>query len=187
MARDLDSTFDSDIGGKVVPLALMFYADLPSGEWYGWTGYRELSYDGHIWEPVGGLVEVGDYEESTDSAARGITVKFSHIAEASFADILDGSYWGKAAQVWLATINTTTHEITGRYVWFSGSMDDDEVSVSPDGVEITVKLEHALSDLLRQRLYRWTTEDQKLLYPDTTDTGFDYVYMQQDMEFPWGR
>lgn len=187
MSRDLETNFASGIAQTVVPLAIMLYADLPSGAWYGWSGLRELSYDGQTWEPLGGLVSISDYEESTDSASRGVSVTLSQITDADrLSDILDQSYWGRSAKIWLATLDST-HTPTGRYTIFSGSMDTDDFDLGPDNMTVRVALEHRLSALLRQRLARWTPEDQKRLYPATTDDFFEFVHLQKDLELPWAR
>ena len=50
---------------------------------------------------------------------------------------------------------------------------------------ISVSIESRLIDLERPRIWRYTSEDQKRVYP--TDKGFDFVNDLQSKQIIWGR
>lgn len=187
MSRSLDSNFLSAIQGEAVSLAVLFYADLPTTAWRGWTGYQNLSHDSQTWEAMGGLTSISAFKESPSQPAEGITVTFAGVDASRLGDLTDASYWGCAAEVILAAVNFEIGAVVGAMTWFSGHLDSDQVTLGAESVSIVVGLEHRLRDLRRKRAFRLTPEDQKLLYPSTTDKAFDYVHELKDKTLPWGR
>lgn len=186
MSRSLETEFQDAIEAPVAKYAFFFEVDLPSGTWRGWTGYNQVTFKGETWDPVPGLLEVEGYEESVDSAAKGVSFTFLVQDATKMADVYSGAYWGRAAKIWLASLDSVGLP-EAWFPWFVGNIDTD--TVEADGEQRIVKfdLEHRLSDLLRKRVWRYTPEDQKLLYPGTTDKGLDFAASVEDVELPWGQ
>ena len=175
---------DSVEAGDIRP-ALLFYADLPTAEWFSWTGGFPLPFDGETWEPVGDLVSVSSYEESKDSAARGISVKLKYVDLTRLTDIFSGAYHGRTAIVYFATFDTDWNITEDPVVWFSGRMDKDKIVSSAGNWSLSMTCEHRLADLRRNRIWRYTPEDQLILNPGV-DTSQDYAHTLIDSQLSWG-
>lgn len=182
----LSPAFVSAIKASHIRLALLLRADLPAGVWYGWTGAFPLTYDGHEWEAVGPLISIGPYEEALDTAAKGVAVEFHRIDSNRLTDILSGGFYGREATMWLALFDASW-SIIDKYTWFAGRLDKDSISIGADGYRLSLQAEHRLADLLRARVWRYTSEDQALLHPATTDTAYRYAHTLKDSKFSWGK
>lgn len=185
MARTLDSGFATDIALDLNRVALLIQADLPSGVTRLWTGPKSLSYDSQTWQPVPGILRVGSPAESLDTAAPSLTLEFSLPDGAQLDDILDGTYWGAEIKTWLVTLDDDL-AVTGIQPWFFGYLDSDEIDIKPGETRLNITAGNRLADQVRQRKYRYTAADQKALYPDTVDKGFEFVQSQQELELSWG-
>jgi hypothetical protein len=90
---------------------------------------------------------------------------------------------GAPAKLWFGCLSQGT--IVGApYLLFSGTMDLPTVSVGVDTISITLALETRMLDLSRATNRRYTSADQRLLYP--TDTGFSWVEQLNDLALRWG-
>ena len=185
MARTLDSGFSTAIQADSHRLALLIYADLPSGAARLWTGPTSLSYDSQTWLPVPGIVSVGTSGESLDTAAPNLELGFSLPDTTQLEDILDGTYWGAEVKTWVVTLDDNL-AVNGIQPWFFGYLDSDEIDIAPGEVKLTLTAGNRLADQLRQRKYRYTAADQKALYPDTVDKGLEFVQSQQELTLSWG-
>ena len=70
------------------------------------------------------------------------------------------------------------------YAIFQGQMDLMTISDGGDTATIKLTAESRLIDLDRSRERRFTSEDQKIEFPD--DKGLEYVDDLQDKEIVWG-
>tara|TARA_R110000824_G_scaffold24195_2_gene85578 strand:- start:3197 stop:4138 length:942 start_codon:yes stop_codon:yes gene_type:complete len=67
---------------------------------------------------------------------------------------------------------------------FKGLMDKMDISDNGDTCTVALKCENFLARLLEVKVRRYTTEDQKVDYPN--DKGLDFVVAIQDQEIAWG-
>jgi hypothetical protein len=70
------------------------------------------------------------------------------------------------------------------YTVFKGLMDKMDIADSGESCTVSLKCENFLARLLEHKVRRYTSEDQKLDYPD--DEGLDFVSAIQDKEIAWG-
>ena len=75
--------------------------------------------------------------------------------------------------------------IADPFLCFAGRLDVPDMVIGGERMTIAVAYESRLIDLDRARERRYTSEDQKIDYPD--DLGFDFVPALQDMQIVWGR
>jgi len=68
---------------------------------------------------------------------------------------------------------------------FSGRMDTMSIKDSGDTANISLTAESRLIDLERSRERRYTSEDQKIDYPN--DKGLEFIADLQNQEIVWGR
>ena len=185
--RILDPDTTAALGEGVVRLAVLAYADFPSGPVRIWSGIGTLYADGHEWAGVGGLLSIEDVTETVDSAQSGMAVKLSGMPSALFTSVTLGDYQNRRASVMLAVFDPAGDLIGSLVYLFRGLMDSDAVRDDGSEVSVTMTLESALSDQLRPRVYRYTHEDQQTLYPDEEDKGLEFVAALQSLQLNWGK
>ena len=71
------------------------------------------------------------------------------------------------------------------YQAFKGLMDTMQIAESGVSARITLTLENRLILLERARTLRFTSEDQKTLFPG--DLGLDFIDDIQDRTIEWGK
>jgi hypothetical protein len=77
------------------------------------TGAQDLSWGGFQWEAVGGLLEMGGVEETSDSRAQGVDVKLSGVDQTVLAVLLTSQYRGRTVTIWRAHLDDTTGQFVG--------------------------------------------------------------------------
>ncbi len=184
--RELQTETKAAISESVVRMALLAYADFPSGAIRIWTGIGTLYADGYEWQGVGSLLAVEDITETTDSAQNGLAVRLSGIPSELFNNIELANYQNREASLSMIVFDEDSQTIAAPEVLFSGLMDSDSVSDNGAEVSVTIMLESVLSDHLRPRVYRYTHEDQQTLYPDANDKGLEFVAALKQVQIRWG-
>lgn len=182
--RDLDATLASAVTDDVFYAALFLEGEFSTGTGRWWTGLGEFSWNGYTWLGVGGLLSISPIDEGTDVKARGFDVTLSGQKSENIALALSACRQGNVGRIWLGAL-TAAGALNGTpYLLRQGKLDvagcdgdDGETAV------IRVSYEDELIDLERSREYRWTTESQRLFYPD--DLGFEFVPALQDSVDLW--
>jgi hypothetical protein len=163
----------------------LFYAvklEFDSGDVNLWNGTFDTVINGDTYIGAGQLLAVSDIEETSEIAARGMTVTLDGLDSSIITDALTENYTGRPASLLFGTINSGTFSA---YTLFKGRMDVMTITEGADSARVTLTVENNIIDLSRPRVYRYTSEEQKLLYP--SDYGLDYVADLQDKQIFWGR
>ena len=149
-----------------------------------WSGYGTITYAGTGYLGIGTLGTISPVEETTDLAARGITMQLSGVPTALIAVALAENYQGKACEIYFGALDSSGVLVTSPIKVFSGRMD--VMSINDDGQNATIGMtaENKLVDFRRPREVRYTDEEQKALYP--TDKGLEFVNAIQEKEIYWG-
>lgn len=184
--RDLQPENKAAMSESVVRMALLAYADFPSGPVRIWTGLGMLYADGHEWLGVGDLLAVEDITETTDSAQNGLAVRLSGIPSHIYDNLELADYQNREASLSMVVFDEDCQPIGPAEVLFSGLMDSDTVKDNGSEVSVTIMLESVLSDHLRPRVYRYTHEDQQTRYPDANDKGLEFVAALKQVQIRWG-
>ncbi|MES2706069.1 MAG: hypothetical protein V4726_05635 [Verrucomicrobiota bacterium] len=185
--RPLDPITKAALGESAVRLALLVYADFPSGPVYIWSGFGSLFAEGQDWTGVGNLLAVEDITETTDSAQSGMAVRLSGIPSEIFTSITLGNYQNRRADVSLIVFDADGDPAGAPYPLFRGLMDSDTVRDSGAEVSVTISLESVMSDQLRPRIFRYTHEDQQTRHPGAGDKGLEFVAALQNLQLRWGQ
>jgi hypothetical protein len=157
-----------------------------------WTGYGEISFvnfDGNTvtFYGTGELLEYSAIQETADIAATGMQLKLNGVSSDAISLALNEDYQGNKARIYfgVCTNTATGRTINGTpYKVFEGKMDVIEINDTGETSTLTLNIENRLIDLERQRLRRYTSEDQYELYG--ADKGFDFVPKLQDDKISWG-
>lgn len=77
------------------------------------TGAQDLSWNSTTWEAVGGLLEFGGVQETSDGKGQGVDVKLSGVDQSLLAILLGAKYRGRYAMIWRAYLDQTTGQFVG--------------------------------------------------------------------------
>ena len=177
--RTAPTGFDADSLAPFLAIELEF----DSGAVRLWNGYGEITIDSDTYTGAGSLLAVSSVEETGEIAARGVTMTLTGISSDLISVALSENYQNRAARVYIGTI--ASDDSISSYQLFGGRLDVMNIEESGETATISVTAENRLIDLERPRARRYTSEDQKSLYPG--DLGLDYVNELQDKTLDWGK
>lgn len=183
MSRGINPTTLAALGQKVVPLAVMVDITLSSGVMYLWTGYGSITYSGNTYVGLGNLTSIGNSSEASVVIAQGLTLTLSGIGT-DISEALTDITQGQPVYVYLAVLsgNSIVGEPFATYV---GQTDAVSIIDDPDGTcSVTVEVENRLTQLQRNRAYRWTSAQMQQLNP--SEQGFIYTANLSDYVALWG-
>ena len=183
MSRDLTTDMRAQvIAGTLIPI--VFY----EGEYAAdtvrlWTGVGSITWDGHTWLGMGGIISIGAIQETTKTEATGFTISVTGESSANVSRALASCRRNKPGKLWLGALTDAGAVVADPIEMRAGKFSHPEVG--DDGVSATITVTYAdeLTDLGRPRERRYTSEDQARTYPD--DKGFDFVPMLQDIVIAW--
>ena len=158
---------------------------------YLWTGYGTLTYNGTGYLGLGTLGTISPVQETTDLAARGITMQLSGVPTALVYDALEEDYQGRACSIMFGALSPTAGLISSPITVFSGRMDVMQISDDGQSSLITMNAENKLIDFKRTREIQYTDEDQQTLFPTYAsitlpDLGLEFVNAIQEKTIFWG-
>ncbi len=182
------------INRGVVHPAIFVYADFPSGAKRVWTGIGDqylMSEDSSAagtYQGIGSAISFETVVETTDTAAKGISIMVSGLDSDFAAKLVAERYQGRPAVLFLGFWNPDTGLLVEmpEPLW-RGKMDYDDFNDSKSKADLKIICSHRLSDILRKREFRYTDRDQQLLYPGQGDTGLSHMNAIQDTTITWGR
>lgn len=178
----MSRTIPTDFTATEVSLFLAVKMEFNGGDVLLWNGYEDVSISGETYIGAGDLLSISDVEETGEIAARGISVQLNGLDPAIVAVALGDNYQNRPVTVLFGAIESGVFTTT---TLFRGRMDVLTINESANTAIIELTAENRLIDLSRPRTYRYTSEDQKLNYPN--DKGLDYVADLQDKQLFWGR
>lgn len=152
---------------------------------YLWNGYGNLVYNSTTYLGLGTFGTISPVQETTDLAARGISMKLSGVPTASVAIALTENYQGRECSIMFGALSPTAGTLISSPVTvFSGRMDVMQISDDGHSAEIIVTAESKLMDFKRPREIRYTDEEQQQLY--SGDVGLEFVNDIQEKVVYWG-
>ena len=152
---------------------------------YLWTGYGSLSYDSVTYQGLGTFGTISPIQETTDFAARGISMRLSGVPTANVALALTENYQGRTCSILFGALSPTAGTLVSSPVTvFSGRMDVMQITDDGQTAEIIMTAESRLMDFQRTREVRYTDEEQQQLYAG--DKGLEFVNDIQEKAIYWG-
>jgi len=150
---------------------------------YYWTGLGDLTVAGVTYGGAGNLLNISALPETSEIKAANATISLSGINGALLSTALQTQYHGRLARVKFGLSDPVVLvEI------FVGYMDQMTIEEGPDSCTISLSLESRLVDLERPRPVRFTTESQRLRFPNKTpDKAFEFINDLQTKPLMWGR
>jgi hypothetical protein len=149
-----------------------------------WTGYGTITVGSTAYLGIGTLGSISPVEETTDLAARGISMQLSGVPTAMLAVALTENYQGRECSILFGALQASGALVSSPVTIFSGRMD--VMSINDDGQNATIGMtaENKLVDFRRPREVRYTDQEQKNLFP--SDKGLEFVTAIQEKQIYWG-
>ena len=185
MSRGLPTAVAHAVSADVVRPVLFVECAFDSGDLNLWAGIGNLTVVSTTYVGAGTLLSVSGIKESTELQANGIVVQLSGITEPLLSKARDEDYQGRELKVLLGTMDSTNTLISNPFVIFSGFMDTMTITDAGETSTIKVSVENRLIEFERSRQRRYTSEDQKIDYPN--DKGLEFVAEISEKEIVWGR
>jgi hypothetical protein len=184
--RSLTTAFKTEAAANTCRPAFLVLADFPSAPVRLWTGTGSVTWSGDSYTGAGHLLALEPPTETKDGSSQGMSATLSGIPTGTLSDIIDDAYQGRSFKSWFAFIDSGGSVVGDPFLVFGGGLDADRISDDGQTGQVTINAENRLVDQLKPRSFRTTHEDQKLLHT-TTDLGFEFVEVIQNLEIPWGR
>ena len=185
MSRDITSAVNTILESDNLSPFLAVDLAFDGGHFVCWTGYGNISFGGTTFIGGGDFLNVSQISETAEIQANGINVTLSGIPSDLISSALNETYQGRPAKLYLGVLDANGAVVADPYLIFSGRMDTMGIEDSGDTANISLTAESRLIDLERSRERRYTSEDQKIDYPN--DKGLEFIADLQDKEIVWGR
>jgi len=184
MARTLGSNFEAELAAGEVQPFFAVLMEFDGGDMRVWNGYGDITIDGETYVGSADFLNLGEITETSEVQAAGVSVALTGLDSSLVATALDEAYQGRPLKIFFGFLDNTGTIIDTPYTIFSGRMDVMTIEDAGATANINVTAESRLIDLDRSRARRFTSEDQKIDYPD--DKGLEMVASLQDTVIIWG-
>lgn len=184
MSRPLSATLETATLAAVVYPVFLVDLETAAGTTYVWNGVGNLTWGGNTYTGVGDLGSISAIEETAELKASGIVLSLSGIPSTMLSLTLASMRAGLTASVYFAAFTSGNVLIANPILVFEGLTDVPTIEDGGDTAKISITVESLEVDWARQRVRRYTPEDQKLI--DPVDRGFEYIAKLQDAKFQWG-
>jgi len=184
--RDITAAMAAEFESRSLMPILIAELEFDSGTLYMWSGVGDLSWNGNTYIGSGNLINISTVEESQNLEAKGIVCSLSGVPSSLISLALTEKTRQRAFRLWLGAINNGDSPralVDEPYRIFTGLMDVMEISDDGETAIIRLSVESAMITGRRAKIQRYTSEDQKKLYPD--DVGLDFIPQLQDKQVVW--
>lgn len=183
MSRDLPAGAAAAFAAQKVPPIFLVELQWPTGTVYAWSGFGNITWDGHTFVGTGTLGKISEVRESREGGANGMILSLAGVNSSELARSLEDDSQGRPGKVWVGTLAANGTLAHDPYLLFDGIIDVCPTEDSGETATISVYLEKELIDT-RTRGRRYTHEDQQLDYPG--DLFFQYVAGLAEKDVQWG-
>jgi len=185
MSRSLTSGMVSAVTADLVRPILLVQCAFDSGNLNLWNGIGDLTVDSVDYVGAGTLLSVGEISETSELAANGLSVALSGVTEPLISKARDEDYQGRELTVLMGAMDASNGVIADPVIIFSGFMDTMVINDGAETATINITVENRLIEFERTRVRRYTSEDQKINFPN--DRGLEFVAEIAEKEIVWGR
>ena len=184
MSRSVTGAFNTQLTSSVLEPFLAVNMQFSNGAVYLWTGFGDITIDGNTYTGSGTLMTVSPVKETANVTANGASVVLSGIPSDTLSVALNEDYQNRSCTIYMGCLSSGA-VVADPYPIFSGLMDVMSIDEGTETVSINLSVESRLIDLEKPSNKRYTSEEQKAVYPD--DLGLDFVVDLQDMPIAGGR
>ena len=183
MVRAMSAAMAAEIAKPNPRPFLLADLDFPSAPLRLTSHFRDVSFNGDLYLGNGELLEVSEIGETTEVSPAGITITLAATAGLRNT-IATEFYLGRRARVWLGFHDDAGAVVAAPVPLVGGIMDGADYADDADEPTLRLAIATRLRDLSIARERRWSSEDQKAVFPG--DKGLRYVEAIQDFEIRTG-
>lgn len=183
MTRTLTAGMVTEVTGALIRPITLIKFEFDSGDLNLWSGVGTLSWSGDTYTGAGNLLGVSNITETETTDANGVEFTLSGVPDI-VAIALAEDYQGRTVTMWRGMFDSSKAIIADPVKLFSGIMDSMPIIEAGSASTVSVIGESHLRSLRRPSARKWTSADQKAIYPG--DLGFDMVDRIQDDPLRWG-
>ena len=184
MSRGLSSDFLTQLSSQSLKPFYAIKAEFLEGDVRFWTGVGDVTIDSEVYTGGGSLMSIGVVEETAEIKAVGLTITINGLDADVLPIALATNYQNRKFTCFLGMLDESNQVIPSVYQLFEGRMDLMTINDSADDIAIALTVESRLIDLEKPNETRFTSEEQKRLFPN--DKGLDFVTDLQDKDINWG-
>ena len=183
---DITPAIQAELASAEFMVLPLVFLDIVGDPVRVWGGIDTLSWDGHSWDGIGNLGQVGAIKSDNQGAIAGLSLNLSTVNDTPLRDAAKaGDYMGRLAYVWIGVFDTDNHNlIDDPVLMFSGEMSTITLINNRTDPSISVDLESRMAILGRAMPRFRTDEDQERLYPG--DRFFEFVPAIMNKTIYWG-
>lgn len=181
--RDLGTIAAAQLAGNYIPLGIFVSMTFVSSVEYVWSGYGDITWNGHTWKGIGDLGSIGTITEDSTLTAQGLTISLSSIRPDLVSEALTEVRQGAPCLIYLVFFDDAGNPIDS-VMAYAARMDQPTLEEQPESAKVSITLENRLSDLQRAPYRRLTDQDQRIKYPN--DDGLKWVSTLLDWNGSWG-
>lgn len=164
------------------PLALLAEIEHPDATVRFWTGIGKLVWNNLVWTGSGTLGTVAPIKHTTDLAIQEISFTLAGVDPAMAGQVND-DVRNRRGRVWLACMAKGNAVVPEPFQIVDALLDYQTLSATEEGTTISIVARTGFYTLERALNETWTTEEQRLLYPD--DSGLDLISELQNQAIQW--
>lgn len=184
MTRSLGTDFTNALSADELNPFFAVELDFSGGAARLWGGYGNLTIDGETYIGSADFLRISEIDETSEVKATGINITLDGIPSTYISGALNEDYQGRDITVYFGTFDNTGAINNTPYIIFKGRMDIMSIQESGSTSTVNITGESRLIDLEIKRERRYTSEDQKIDYPN--DKGLEFVADLQDKQVIWG-
>lgn len=203
--RDLTPEMQAVMTAKSLRPALLAELYFDSGTIRLWSGIGTLSFGGNDYIGGGNLIGISPIDESQALEAKGMSATLTGVPSNLIATTLLENQRGRPFRLYFGIVSNRFNVLTedddfvltedgGNVLLenslvsdpvriFTGLMDTMEIVDTGETSTINMNIESILITGQRNKIRRYTNEDQKKYYP--TDRGLEYINSLQDKQIVW--
>lgn len=183
--KSLDNPLILELAKANIKPIILVSIDFEDNPVFLTDAFIDINWNNQKFFATGGLVAVGDIEESKDLIVSTISISLSGIKNNAIYTLIAKKYLDREVVVYFAALKDDNTLAGNPFVYFKGRMDEPIINDDPNkNTMITIKAANVWVDFSRKtgRFFNQTT--QQLYYPG--DDGFEYC-SQNRKNLVWGR
>lgn len=183
MVRALSAAMAAELAKARTRPFLLVELDFASAAMRLTTRGRDVTFNGNLYSGNGALLGISEIEETTEVSPAGHTITLAATAE--LRNIIANEFFqGRRASLWLGFNDDAGAVVEVPIPVAGGIIDGADYIDDPAAPLVRIAIATRLRDMTIARERRWSSEDQKAVFPG--DTGLRYVEAIQEFELRSG-
>jgi len=185
MTRGLSTNNEAAVVADTIAPLLFVEMDFGSGFSRAHSGIGTITWGGYDWLGVGTLGSISAIEDSAELQRQTVSFTINGIPSEWRSIVLDESYQGRSAKVYLGFLDTSTYILTDDpALLYIGKMDVASIKQGAE-MSITITAESRIAAWNRPMVRRYTNNEQQFRF--TGDKGLEFIDQASRKEINWGR